>query len=73
MSNSIRYRVHEWFADHVSWVQYPGVSTATRPVFAHQMPWEYRILAVLFGALIVVVSLAVLAFGAFWIYAFLVS
>ncbi len=37
------------------------------------MPWEYRILAVLFGALIVVVSLAVLAFGAFWIYAFLVS
>ena len=75
MSRSIRYRVHEWLADNVSWVQYPGISDAAKPAFGWQykMPWEYRIIAVLFGSLIILVSIAALAFVAFWLYAFIVS
>jgi hypothetical protein len=37
------YRVHEWLADHVSWVQYPNqrVMPAREPGGLH---WETRVL-----------------------------
>lgn len=56
------FRLQEWLADHVSWVQYPGVTSSPRPLFAHEMPWSTRAMLVLFGLIGLVLSLIALGF-----------
>jgi hypothetical protein len=51
MKKSFLYRVHEWLADNVKWVQYPNISTRTRPLFRNAMPWSTRALLTLLGSL----------------------
>ncbi len=48
---SLSYRLHEWLAERVSWVQYPNVRTERKPliVWKHQMPWTTRALLIMFG------------------------
>jgi len=62
-----RYRVHEWLADRISWVQYPNIrptddatraASRTGPRFATHMPLGKRIDMVL-------LSLVTLATGLF--------
>lgn len=37
-------RIHEWLADHVSWVQYPGVTIVPlrRPFRLSDLTWKQR-------------------------------
>jgi hypothetical protein len=74
------YRVHEWLADHVKWVQYPHVSgpvnsTPKPPLLAwrYDMPLGSRILLALLslfgvivfgGILIAILMIAWAFFGA---------
>lgn len=37
---NISYRVHEWLADHVKWVQYPDISEANRTT-QPRFRWKY--------------------------------
>jgi hypothetical protein len=58
---SLKFRIHEWFAERVKWVQYPGVST-DGPLFRTAMPWSTRILLVLFGVILLVLCAIALFF-----------
>ncbi|WP_150811202.1 hypothetical protein [Pandoraea sputorum] len=53
MRTSLRFRVHEWLADRVSWVQYPNIRAVSpnakrAPIlrFSVQMPWSTRVMLV---------------------------
>jgi hypothetical protein len=58
----LRHRIQEWFADRVSWVQYPDIRNLQRQAvrFKHSMPWEKRVGLALFGFVALLFSLAVL-------------
>lgn len=58
----MKFRIHEWFAERVKWVQYPDVSTESRPLFRTAMPWSTRILLALFGFIILVICAIALFF-----------
>jgi hypothetical protein len=73
MKRSLRFRAHEWLADRVDWVQYPGI----RPVahkrekfWTYEMPvWQRLYMAmvslfalVVFGAVLVIVLTIAYAF-----------
>ena len=58
-------RVHEWLADHISWVQYPqvrAVSAGARvgPQWRVPMPWPYRVVLLVCGLALVGFSLVAL-------------
>ncbi len=61
--NSLIFRLHEWAADHFSFIQYPRLTRVEppKPFFKHQMPWYTRVqliffsLAALFAGLILLV------------------
>lgn len=59
---SFKFRVHEWLAERVKWIQYPNVSGNQRPLFKTAMPWSTRILLVLFGFIILIVCAIALFF-----------
>lgn len=62
----LRHRFQEWAADRVSWVQYPDIrNMRNRPglMFKTQMPWEKRMLLVVFGF----AALAICAVGLFFL------
>jgi hypothetical protein len=48
---SILFRVQDWLADRVSWVQYPQIRRLSprRALFRHAMPWPTRVLLILVG------------------------
>lgn len=46
---NLKFRVHEWLADRISWIQYPNVSGPTPQFFKNQMPASIRIGLVVFG------------------------
>lgn len=55
--------LHEWLADHVSWVQYPDVRPASvRPFFKHEMPFATRAGLVLFGVITLMICAVALFF-----------
>lgn len=65
----LRYKIQEWLADRVSWVQYPNLRPAdgfTRAAsrsgygFKEPMPPFKRLALLLGGSLLVLVGLAVL-------------
>ena len=58
----MKFRIHEWLAERVKWIQYPGVSAETRPLFRNAMPWSTRVLLVLFGSILLVVCAIALFF-----------
>lgn len=63
---SFGFRIHEWFADHVKWIQYPGVKQS-RPLFNTEMPWSTRVLLVLFGVItLVICAIALFFLGVFF-------
>lgn len=53
-------RVHEWLADHVSWVQYPHVRASRKTMHepANGLPLEARFALFCFGIIGVVVGTA---------------
>ena len=66
---TLRYRVQEWLAERVTWVQYPdirqvGTKHLFRPGFVHRMPFGQRLDLLLF-------SLATLVAGALLLFALL--
>lgn len=69
----ITYRIHEWLADRFKWVQYPRLQPLAqrrRPIFMFetQMPILQRLLLIQWGVLMLLFSLAALAFGLFVAY-----
>jgi hypothetical protein len=65
---SLRFRAHEWLADHVSWVQYPNLSGPRPPFWRNTMPLSTRIFLVVMGVTGLVVCAALLSLLAllFW-------
>lgn len=57
-------RVHEWLADHVSWVQYPDVRAGNRRslFWKYEMPWYQRMGLVVMGLGLIGVSAVALFF-----------
>lgn len=57
-------RVHEWLADHVSWVQYPNVRAEHgRSLFwKYEMPWYQRMGLVVMGLGLIGISAVALFF-----------
>ena len=57
-------RVHEWLADHVSWVQYPNVRAEQRRslLWKYDMPWYLRMWLVVLGLWLIGFSAVVLFF-----------
>lgn len=55
-------RGHEWLADHIKWVQYPGVrdDSAPRYRWRYAMPVEQRILIATVSGILLFLSLAAL-------------
>ncbi len=79
---SLRFRLHEWLADHVKWVQYPRqqyIPTAQvparprRPFFKYQMEWWQRLTLFYAGLLAIIFGLAFLAVGGAIFYMVLVA
>ncbi|NMM21846.1 MAG: hypothetical protein HHJ15_18155 [Rhodoferax sp.] len=66
----LKYRIQEWFADRVSWVQYPDIRNLQHQTlrFKHSMPWENRVGLALFGFVALAFSLAILGVLALGIY-----
>lgn len=67
----LRHRIHEWFADRLSWVQYPNIRAdmqrrAAAPV---GLRWERRVGLGVVGGFGLVVSTLVLAFALFVLWA----
>lgn len=55
--------MHEWLADRISWIQYPGVSAAVaHPLFKWGMPWPTRMMLVLVGGLVLLLCAVALFF-----------
>lgn len=58
-------RIHCWFADRITWVQYPDVRPLKRPArlpfFRNAMPLPVRLALVLFGVLAGLAALVMLA------------
>lgn len=68
----LRYHIHEWLADHIKWVQYPGVievRPSRRPLFRwkYGMPLSTRItlamLSTFWGIVLTGVLVAMLFVG----------
>lgn len=57
----IKRRVHEWFAQRISWVQYPQVTLVRLPFFKHRMHWESRALLMLVGVGLIALGIIALA------------
>lgn len=55
-------RGHEWLADHIKWVQYPGVrdDSAPRYRWRYAMPSEQRVLIVTLSSILGFLSLLAL-------------
>ena len=76
---SIRYRLHEWLADRLSWVQYPRQEYLSRDAmpkrrlfqFKYQMPWWERLVLIQLGLLVLFVGAALLVVGLFFGYVLL--
>ena len=64
MAISLRYRVHEWLADRITWVQYPRIRPNSA-AFKFKMPLLHRVALVLWGIALSGVGLALLGFGLF--------
>ena len=66
MTQPLRFRIQEWFADRYSWVQYPAqrsVARRARPPmwqFENQMSWLDRISLVLISLVAVLIGCLVL-------------
>jgi len=73
MTLPLRFRIQEWFADRVSWVQYPSQRSVTRArpsfwQFKHAMSPLDRISLVLISVLAILIGLFVLGLLALGIY-----
>lgn len=76
MRRSITTRMHEWAADHFSFVQYPNVRPADRSTaeassslrWKYQMPWYERMGLAVLSSAVIIVSLAMLAVLLFIVY-----
>ncbi len=72
MALQLKFRLHEWLADHVRWVQYPrqqyisakqAAPRPKRPFWRYQMPWWQRLSLFYFSLLALIVSSALLVVG----------
>lgn len=62
----MRFRAHEWLADHVSYIQYPQVKRGPKlPFFKVGMPWEYRLMLVIFGIALLAIGVIGVSVGVF--------
>jgi len=60
---SLKFRLHEWLADHINWVQYPGVSmVSNQPFFKHQMHWTTRISLLMISLFVLAICAVALFF-----------
>jgi hypothetical protein len=60
---SFKFRIHEWLAEHVKWIQYPGVqAVSSSPFFKNQMHWSTRMMLVLLGCIVLIVCAIALFF-----------
>lgn len=60
-----KFRVQEWLADRISWVQYPQIrplsTNARRRLFATDMHWTTRVLLVMSSLAVLGVAIVVLS------------
>lgn len=62
MKQSLGYKLHEWAAEHFTWVQYPDVKNMNaQPFFKYAMPFHYRVGLIVLG-LVVLMFCAVALF-----------
>jgi len=73
MKKSLIYRVHEWLAERIAWVQYPQITLIAprKPFFKHQMPLSKRIDIFLFSLVLLLVALVFIGLIVVTLYAFL--
>lgn len=59
MARSFRLRLHEWLADHVRFIQYPGVQDESRRLYwKYPMPKEQRVFIGMVSSIAIVLLLS---------------
>lgn len=60
LSMRVIHRCHEWLADHVKWVQYPGVKSdnSARYQWEQAMPKEQRVFIATVASIAIVLLLS---------------